>query len=91
MSSPLLDILIPSPSIDKIALLANSSLSLVFNLFFKSFENFLDNVDSFIVFSFNEAFINKDKEKKKDKEKEKKEENKNIEDIKKKINKKIRF
>ena len=82
---------ISSPSIDKIASLASSSLSLALNLFSISLKNFLNNVNSFIVFFLSEAFVNKDKKKKKDKEKEKEEENKNIEDIKKKVNKEKRF
>ena len=83
LSSPL-DIFISSPSIDKIISLINSFLSFIFNSFFESFRDFLDNIDLFIVFFFSEAFINKNKKKKKDKEKEKEEENENIKDIKKK-------
>ena len=78
-------------SIDKTISLINSFLLLISNSFFESLKDFLDNVDSFIVFFLNKVFINKDKKKKKDKEKEKEEENKNIKDIKKKVNKKMRF
>ena len=83
LSSPL-DISISSPSIDKIALLANLSLSLAFSSFFKSLRNFLDIIKSFAEFFNSEVFAIKNK-KKKDKEREKEE------DIKKKVNKKTRF
>ena len=91
VSSSPLDISISLFSIDKIISLINLSLFFVLSSFFESFENFLNNVDLFIIFFFSEAFINKDKKKKKNKEKEKEEEDENIRDIKKKINKKTRF
>ena len=46
---------------------------------------------SFIELFLSEAFARKNKKKKKDKEKEKEKENKKIRDIKKKVNKNIRF
>ena len=48
--------------------LSSSLLSLASNV--ESLENFLNNIDKFIKFFFNEEFIKKNKEKKKDKEKE---------------------
>ena len=93
-SSPL-DISISSSSIDDVISLASSSLSFAFNSLFKSFENLLDNVDTFIKLFFSEAFVIKNKEKKRDKEEKKKEkkeeEEEEIRDIKKKENKNKRF